>query len=227
MSIKNSLCTAATAACLISFSTAASATYIVTGFSPNNYLGGSPAALATMRANLGLSAMVIEDFVNLTLPTERLLISGSGVIDVVSENGNSWGRSGTGFLRLITSVLDSASIEILGGTSAFGMGFSALESGTLGALTSLSINGGAPIPLNSTTLPQFSFSFGIRNGYLLISAGPSDPLIQRIDLIQTGNRDGYQIDYLATSATVPEPTTLGLIALGLFTMPLLRRRWGL
>ena len=176
--------------------------YILRDFSRTNYLGGSPSSLATMCTNLGINGLTIEDFRDLQIPNGILKFSGAGVIDVVPENGNSWGETGTGFLRVTNDTTRPATIEIQGGTPILGIGFSAFESGTQGSLTWMSINGGSLVPLNSTTLPSFSFSATIRNGYLVIEAGPGDPLIQRVDFVQTSGGDGYQFDYIAFASPV-------------------------
>jgi hypothetical protein len=188
--------------------------YVIQGFAPTEYLGGTPSDLAVMRQNLGVNGLSIEDFDTSTLPSGPLTFSGSGINGVIPENGNSWGQTGTGFLGVTTTTTNPVMIQIAGGTSILGIGFSAFESGTGGALTSISINGGSLIPLDSATLPQFVFSYGIRNGYLEIKAGPGDPMITRVDLIQTGAPDGYQLDYLAFGA-VPEPASFSLFALGM------------
>ncbi|MBX9628568.1 MAG: PEP-CTERM sorting domain-containing protein [Gemmataceae bacterium] len=214
-------------ALLVAGSSAADAGYTIQDFAASEYLGGTPAQLAVMNANLGIAGLMIEDFTGPTIPTGVLSFTGSGVIDVVPQGSNGWGLSSSNFLRITTPPTQSASILINGGTPVLGIGFSAFESGTSGSLTSLSINGEAPIELTAATLPNFSFTFTFRNGYLVITADQGDPLIESIKFTTSGNPDGYQFDYIAyvAPAAVPEPTSVGLLAAGAAGLLGYARRW--
>lgn len=171
--------------------------FSITGYPPTEYQGGNPTNLAAMRTSLGIDSFIIEDFDELRLPDEGRLHF-SGVTDVILENGNSWGETGTGFARINAPANFSVVIQIDGGTPVLGIGFSAFESGIASLATYVSINDETPTLLNSSTLPAFIFSAGIRNGYLIIEAQGSNS-IERVELSQTGGLDGYQIDYLAYS----------------------------
>jgi len=193
---------------------------VLTSFSPSEYLGGDSASIALMRTNLGLDDFLVEDFASLTLPTGRLQFTGVG--GVISENGHSWGQTGTGFVSCFTDPTTSFTVSVAGGTSLLGIGFSAFESGTVGSMTFISVDGGAPIPLDATTLPSFSFSSTIRNGYMVLKTNDGS-LFENVEFTSLGTGDGYQIDYIAYTA-VPEPSQIFMFFVVATTLALIRIR---
>lgn len=183
------------------FYSIASAQFTLTTFSPNQYTGGNAAELDQMRTNLGIQGLIIEDFHDLSVSPGRLTISvtSGAVKNIISENGDSWGSTGSGFMgvSLYQATGAKLTISVQGGTRKFGLGFNALASGTQRPLTAIAINGGAPIAMNSTSLPAFQFHDGPRNGYLVIEAPVDGPLIQQVELSQVSESASFFIDYLA------------------------------
>ena len=191
--------------------------YIVTDFSRLNYLGGSASDLERMEATFGISGMVIEDFADSTI-NERLSITGAGSHGWVltSPPHQQWGATGTGAFRNYTQ---ETIINISGGTSILGLGFSALETSS-----QLLINGEAYGGFKGFS--NFHYSTKIRNGYLKIEAEPGDETITSISF-RTSKRDGYDIDYIAfDSHPVPIPSSLLLIGCGLVGLAGSRRTMG-
>lgn len=195
---------------------------VVTGFTPSEYLGGDSASIALMRTTLGLDDLLIEDFASLTLPTGRLQITGPGVGSLVLENGNSWGQTGTRFLGCFTDPTTSFTLSVTGGTTALGIGFSSLELDAVDYTTFISVDGGVPILLDAATLPSFSFSSTVRNGYMVLTTNDGS-LFENVKFTTSGTGDGYQIDYIAYSA-VPEPNAFSLLLLMAPAFALIRVR---
>ena len=76
--------------------------YTVNGYSPSEYLGGSPEQLAIMEQNLGISGLVIEDYFYHRVP--GLTVAGP-VYARTNYWPNSWGEPDTeSFLAYPTST---------------------------------------------------------------------------------------------------------------------------
>jgi hypothetical protein len=186
-------------ALFLSSSSIGLAQFNLTGFAPSQYTGGNATAIDQMRINLGIQFLIIEDFVGLNISPGRLAISGADDPAIVAGDSNSWGATGTGFMRVALSQAtgNKLTITVQGGTRKLGLGFSALASGTGDDLTAIAINGGAPVAMNATTLPAFQFRDTFRNGYLIIEAPVGGPLIQQVELSQVSSLDAFQIDFIA------------------------------
>lgn len=203
---------------------AASQASLINFYAPGVYSSD----VSAMDAALGITGYEIESF------DDTQLIDGlsysfinpdteqsTELVNLYSTSGLSWdddyvlsnGNSGNN--RWSSTWVQGITFFFEGGITGFGTGMAQVETG-YGGLHSLRINDQDHGYLED--IPNFTSSNG-RNGYLKINAEGNE-LIHSVTILSSrANADGFTFDHLAisrdASASVPEPSSIALLALGL------------
>jgi hypothetical protein len=198
----------------------ARADYLLTGYSPSVYTGKN----SDLNAAVGIKGYEIENFNKTKLVPNLSYTVGGQTFTALPQTFSTsqkvfgftpWKDAGWGGQHILVpntgndiySRWHAITINILGGTSSFGVGIS----GVLGGSTSVFVNGVLVGKL--TDLAEFQKGMG-RNVYLKIDAAPGDESITSVTIGSDDPLDVRSFSHVAIRQHMPEPSTLALGGLG-------------
>lgn len=181
---------------------------VITLHAPSAY----DANVNVLNANLGLTdpGLTFEDFGDASLAS-GLTITTSNPVTVPYNPSNGSTTAWTAPLVYRTSGGSDTTFSVAGGVTRFGVGLGNVNDGF-----EMSVNGGAFVDLIGTVGLIQSFE---RNGYLVIDADATDPLINSVTFRQAIPESIYY-DHVAFGnvSAVPEPSTFAIMGLGVIGM---------